>query len=117
MGGLFLDIWIVYLSRLLLRLWRSWGSSTWKKLEAKVDSSLVLKGSGFWDCTTVEIAYSYNFEDQTFSATDSKPYLITRFAEQRVERFRSGEIAVIRVNPQRPQRSILKRDDQPEVIH
>ena len=111
MGGLVLDVWIAYLIKSVLRLRRLWGSSNWPVVRAKVDSSW-LDGGWIWNCPTAEVAYTYDFEGQTYSAIDSKPFMIEASVLQRVGRYRRGEAVRVRVNPVHPQRSVLKRADQ-----
>ncbi len=111
MGGLVLDVIIAYLIKSALRLRRLWGSSKWPLVHAKVDSSW-LDGGWVWNCPTAEVAYTYDFEDQTYSAIDSKPFMIEASVLQRVGRYRRGEAVRVRVNPVHPQRSVLKQADQ-----
>jgi len=107
MGGLFLDVWIAYLIKLILRSLRGWGSSSWQLVKCKIESSLFDKSWAF-NCPTVYITYAYDFEGQSYYGEDSKPFLNTSFAKERVERFRPGEMAMVKVNPRQPQKSILK---------
>ena len=111
LGGLVLDVVIAYLIKSALRLRRLWGSSKWPVVQAKVDSSW-LDGGWVWNCPTAEVAYTYDFEGQTYSAIDSKPFLIETSVEERVERYRAGESVRVRVNPVQPQKSVLKQADQ-----
>jgi len=55
---------------------------------------------------------SGEFEGQTYSAIDSKPYINKNSAEVRVECYRAGETATVRVNPAQPQDSVLSQADQ-----
>jgi hypothetical protein len=111
LGGLVLDVVIAYLIKSALRLRRLWGSSRWPAVQARVDSSW-LGGSWVWNCPTAEIAYTYEFAGQTYSAIDSNPFFLTETAKRQVERFRRGEAAIVRVNPVQPTRSVLKQADQ-----
>jgi hypothetical protein len=111
LGGLVIDVVIAYLIKSTLRLYRFWGSSKWKSVPAKIDSSW-LDGSFFWNCYEADVAYTYEFEGQTYSAIDSKPYFIQNSAKVRVECYRAGETATIRVNPAQPQESVLRQADQ-----
>ena len=111
MGGLVIDVVIAYLIKSALRFYRFWGSRNWKSVPAKIDSSR-LDGSFVWNCYEADVAYTYKFEGQTFSAIDSKPYFIQNSAKLRVERYRAGETATIRVNPGQPQKSVLRQADQ-----
>lgn len=109
--GLVIDVVIAYFIKLALRLRRAWGSGNWTLVKAKIDSAWV-DGGWVWNCPTAEVAYTYVFDGQTYSWVDSKPFLSDTLAKEHVERFKPGETAIARVNPQQPQRSVLKRADQ-----
>jgi hypothetical protein len=111
LGGLILDVIIAYLIKSALRLRRAWGSSKWQRVQAKVDSSW-LGGGWVWNCPTAEVAYTYEFAGQTYSAIDSNPFLLTETAKGQVERFLPGEAAIVRVDPMQPTKSVLKQADQ-----
>ena len=111
MGGLVLDVVIAYLIKSALRLRRLLGSRKWPAVQARVDSAW-LGGSWVWNCPTAEIAYTYEFDGQTYSAIDSNPFFLTETAKIQVERFRCGDAAIVRVNPAEPSKSVLKQADQ-----
>ena len=111
MGGLVIDVLIAFLIKSALRLRRAWGSGKWQRVEAKVDSSY-LAGGWVWNCPTTEVAYTYTFAGQTYSAIDTNPFLSEGSANVELERFRPGKHAVVRVNPMQPQRSVLVWADQ-----
>jgi hypothetical protein len=111
MGGLFIDVWIAYVIKWILRLRRMRGSGSWQLVKAKIDSAL-FDDSWAFNCPTVYIEYTYDFEGQTYNGEDSKPFLIGRFARERMELFKPGATAMARVNPHQPQKSALKRSDQ-----
>lgn len=114
MGGLVIDIVIAFAIRSVLRFRRSWGSGKWKRVKARVDSSC-LAGGWVWNCRTTEIAYTYEFAGQTYSALDSNPFLSESSAAAELERFIPGKDAIARVNPRRPERSIIEWVDQREI--
>jgi hypothetical protein len=62
MGGLLLDIFVVYLIRVLIRRWRQLGTSVWDLKEARIaDISNRPTALG---CSVVELVYSYNVDDK-----------------------------------------------------
>lgn len=65
-----------------------------------------------WNCPTAEVAYTYKFAGQTYSAIDSTPFFLTETAKGQVGRFRPGKTAIVRVHPGQPTRSVLKQADQ-----
>ena len=107
MGGLFLDVVIAYLIRVALRLCRAWGSSKWERVQARVHSSRV--GGGYvWNCPTADVAYSYKFAGQRYSAIDSNPFFLSASAQEEAQRFRKGQEVMVKVNPALPQESVLE---------
>ncbi|HEY7403542.1 MAG TPA: DUF3592 domain-containing protein [Candidatus Angelobacter sp.] len=115
MVGLFIDVWIAYIIKLILRLYRTRGSSSWRRVKAKIDSSL-FDDSWVWNCPTVYVEYTYDFDGQTYNGEDSKPFLSGRFAKERQELFKPGEVAMVRVNPHLPEKSVLNRSDQTNPV-
>ncbi len=115
MGGLVIDIVIAYVIKFVLRLRRAWGSGKWERVKARIISS-ELGGGYVWNCPTTEIAYTYKFAGQKYSAIDSNPYLIKSSAQVEAERFKPGDTAIVRVNPREPQRSVMKWVDQQNEI-
>jgi hypothetical protein len=109
LGGLILDVIIAYLIKSALRLRRAWGSSKWQRVQAKVDSSW-LGGGWVWNCPTAEVAYTYEFAGQTYSAIDSNPFFFSSSAEEEANRFQSEQKIIIKVNPAQPEESVLERD-------
>lgn len=109
MGGFVLDVIIAYIIKTAVRWPRAWGSTRWERVQARVHSSRV--GGGFvWDCPTAEVAYSYQFAGERYSAIDSNPFFLTRSAEEAAERLRAGAKVMVRVNPASPQQSLLEVD-------
>ena len=109
MGGLVLDVVIAYLIKVVLRWRRALGSSRWERVQARVHSSRV-GGGWVWNCPTVEVAYSYEFGGQRYSAIDSNPFFSSASAELEAERFRAGQKVIVKVNPLLPQKSVLQPD-------
>jgi Protein of unknown function (DUF3592) len=107
LGGLVLDVVIAYLIKSALRWRRFWKSSKWERVQATVHSSRV--GGGYvWNCPTAEVAYSYNFAGERYSALDSDPFFFSNSAEEAAERLRAGEKVIVRVNPALPEESVLE---------
>jgi hypothetical protein len=113
-GGLFLDVFIAFIVKLILRAKRSWGSSKWKLVKAKIDNSCV-GGGWVMNCPTAEVGYAYEFNGMTYSVIDAQPFFMDSSAKYYVARRTRGETAFVRVNPDEPKRSGLRRADQPEL--
>jgi len=109
LGGLVLDVIIAYIIKTAVRWRRAWGNSKWERVQARVHSSRV--GGGYvWNCPTAEVAYSYEFAGERYSAIDSNLFFLTASAEEAAERLRAGEKVIVRVNPALPQESVLEPD-------
>ena len=80
-------------------------------MDARVDSCY-LAGGWVWNCPTAEVAYTYKFAGQTYSAIDSNPFLSETSAKVELDRFKEGKHAVVRVNPRQPHESVMKWADQ-----
>ena len=115
MGDLIFDPIIAYLIKVVIRFYRIQASRGWKIVKAKISSSVV-GGGWVWDCPTVEVSYTFDLDGRTYRATDVKPFFYDTFAELDAGRFVPGQAAFVRVKPQDPQGSLLRRDDQPNKI-
>jgi hypothetical protein len=110
LGGLVLDVVIAYLIKSAMRWRRFWNSSKWERVQATIHSSRV--GGGYvWSCPTAEVAYSYKFASERYSAIDSNPFFFPNSAEEAAERLRAGEKVLVRVNPAQPEESVLDADN------
>ena len=106
--GLIADVIIAYLIKLILRTIRRWQSRNWQLVMGRIDSSVV---GGGWvlNCPTVELGCTYEFNGQTYSAIDRKPFLSDKLAMLDAESFKVGDMAKVRVNPAQPQQSFIPR--------
>jgi uncharacterized protein DUF3592 len=109
--GLIIDVVIAYLIKLIVRVGLVLESKSWKQLPAKIDSSS-FADEWVWNCPTVHVTYSFQLDGQNYSGEDSKPFFFSGRGEDDAERFKAGQTVVVRVNPHRPQRSVLRRADQ-----
>ena len=111
MGGLVIDVWLAFVVKLILRFWRTRGCGKWQLVKARIDSSHV-GGGWVWNCPTTEIGYTYDIHGQTYSSIDTKPFLMDSSAKAYAERFERGQKPSVRVDPVRPERSVLRESDQ-----
>jgi hypothetical protein len=113
--GLIIDVLIAYVIKLIVRLGRARGSSNWRLVTATIATSRFDDNWG-WNCPTVHIAYTYQLDGETYSGQDSKPFLFSRLGEEGAECFKPGETAKVRVDPHEPERSVLRRADQANLV-
>ena len=109
--GLIIDVLIAYLIKLTVRVGRLLKSGSWKQISAKIDSSS-FEDKWVWNCPTVHITYTFQLDGQNYSGKDSNPFFFPRLGQEDAERFKPGEMALVRVNPREPTRSVLRRGDQ-----
>jgi hypothetical protein len=55
------------------------------------------------------VGYTYEYEEKLYRGTDSKPFLSSTFAKDYLESFQVPETVVVKVNPERPERSVLRK--------
>jgi uncharacterized protein DUF3592 len=106
--GLIVDVIVAYVIKLILRTVRRWQSRNWPLVMGRIDRSVV-GGGWVFNCPTVEVAYTYDFKRQTYSAIDRKPFLSDKLATLDAGDFKVGAMAKVRVNPVRPQQSFIPR--------
>src|ERR1700744_1659154 len=105
MSGLVLDVFVVYLFRVLVRAWRRQGTSAWESREASIASiscPLIT-----WGCPIAEVVYLYKIDNDTYSGSESIPFVWRSSAEEYVRRHPQGSILTVRVKPSEPEMSTV----------
>ena len=105
MGGLFVDILVVYLVRILYRAWKQRGTSTWDLKEAKLVS--ITRPPTGYGCPVVELVYSYAEDGRTCWGSADIPFIWRSSADDYVGRHPVGSVLVVRVKPGDPDISTL----------
>ena len=109
MGGLVIDVFLVYLFRTLLRKWRQRGTSQWEARKAQVAS---ISSPLVWGCPVVEVVYLYRINEETYSGLETVPFIWLSSAEDYVRRNPQQSILIARVKPGDPARSTIRNEDQ-----
>jgi hypothetical protein len=111
--GLVIDVLIAFLAKLFVRFHRTWGCRDWPRVQATLQSSSV---GGGWtlNCPTTELTYRYSFQGEGYVSCDRKPFFSGSSAKGYVARYGPGATPWVRVNPNDPSQSVLRRADQPE---
>jgi hypothetical protein len=104
MVGLFLDIVLEYLIRVIGRAIKRRRSRGWPTVSATVASSECPKSSG---CNLAEIIYLYSVNGERYSGTNKKPFLSHDSAEEYIRHFVPGTEFTVRVKPNDPGVSIV----------
>jgi hypothetical protein len=108
--GWFLDVYLAYAYKTLLRIWRARGSETWPECAATVRSASLYR-AGF-GCSTVEVVYTYIVEGSTYGGMYEKPFISPESAENFTSRFPTGSKLVVRLKPGELGVSLTRDRDQ-----
>lgn len=113
LGGWYLDVVVGYLIRSIVRLVKLHRSDGWPLENAVVSGSRCPPAP--YGGPVAEISYTYNYAGSYYAGVHREPFLWRSSAEDYAARFISGNHIVIRVNPKRPEISIVRQDDQTRV--
>jgi hypothetical protein len=114
MGGLVLDIFIVYLFRVLIRAWRRLGTSEWELRKATVAS--VSCPPIAWGCPIVEVVYLYKIDEMTYSGSANIPFIWRSSANEYARKHPQESILEVRVKPGDPEISVMRAEDQARAV-
>jgi hypothetical protein len=108
--GWYLDIILGYPIRLLLRAFRERNCLSWPTEKGTVIESA---------CPAItyggpvgEVTYTYTHQGEYYSGTHREPFFLSDSAEAYARRVESGSEIVIRVNPEKPELSLVRNNDQ-----
>jgi hypothetical protein len=105
MGGLIIDVFLVYIVRALFRLTRELRTSDWKTGTARVASTTCPRIP--FGCPVCEVAYVYDANGETYSGLDEIPFVWQSSADSFAAIHPPDTPVAIRANPKAPQRSFL----------
>lgn len=114
MGGLVLDIFVVYLLRVLVRTWKRRGTFGWTLQQASIES--ISCPLTTWGCPIAEVVCLYKIGDETYSGSDDIPFIWRSSAEDYVRRHPEGSTLLVRVKPGDPEISVLRTGDQVRAV-
>ena len=110
MGGWFIDIFVEYLFRVLVRMVKRRGSSTWPIAKAIVTSSAC--PNAVYGCDVAEVYYTYRVGGELYTGTNEEPFIFHDSGENYISRFALGTEFVVRVKPGDPSATIVREEDQ-----
>ena len=110
MGGRYIDIVIGYLIRAVIRLVKLHKSDGWPLEQAVVSSSTWPPAP--YGGPVAEIGYTYNHAGGYYAGVHSEPFILRSSAEDYATKFAVGSHITIRIDPKRPETSVLREDDQ-----
>lgn len=101
---------IVYALRSAVLLIKQAGTGNWVCSEATVTAEPSVS-QGFWG-PTVEVVYQYRFNGELYTGLHEQPFLSADSQRSYVARFSNGRTFVVRFNPDKPDRSVIRQQDQ-----
>jgi hypothetical protein len=97
MGGMFADVFVIYLSKSIVRLFLFFESWRWKRVPASVlDCIAPDPGIG---CPLVKIHYQVNSNGDSWAVREEMPFISARDARRYAEKFAENCTINVRVNP------------------
>jgi hypothetical protein len=109
MGGLFLDIFIEYVFRILLRGIRLFRSRHWPVVNASVLSAgCPQSGLG---CTVANVDYEYDANGVKYAESFEKPFIASTSGMAYAQQFVKGADFLVRVKPGDPSVSVAAPQD------
>jgi Protein of unknown function (DUF3592) len=109
MGGLVLDIYVEFIVRVIVRLFRARGSRSWPVVKAEVTGTSCNPG-GF-GCAVANITYEYRVNGELYTGADANPFVSTSSAKDYLEDYPTGSELLVRVKPGRPDFSVVRQKD------
>lgn len=113
MLGWYLDILIGYLIRYIVRFVKLQRSEDWPLENAVVSGSRCPPAPS--GGRVAEVAYTYTHRGEYYAGVHREPFILRSSAEDCAARFITGNHIVIRVDPKRPEISIVRQDDQTRI--
>jgi hypothetical protein len=113
MGGLVLDIFVLYLIRVLSCAWKHRGTAGWELTKANIAS--ISSPLITWGCPVVEVVYVYKLNDEIYSGSETIPFIWRSSAEDYVQRNPKDSVVTVRLKPQAPEISVMRSVDQRSI--
>ena len=107
---MFLDIFVEYLFRVVLRVTKIHGSSTWPVAKATVTSSDCPTSA--FGCPVAEIYYTYRVNGELYTGVHEKPFILHSSGELYARQLSQGRDFAVRLRPVDPSASIVRAEDR-----
>jgi hypothetical protein len=106
MGGLLLDVWIEFVIRIAINLYRRATSRSWTVVRARVTGGYSERGSTAGSELAI-VNYRYKVEGELFTGKHKEPFLLSGRLDDYVSLFPADGECWVRVSPADPSRSFL----------
>jgi hypothetical protein len=101
------DIFIAFIDRALIVLWRKAISRKWPVMTGTIRASTYERP--IWGCDYALIRYQYKTSGERYEGVLKKPFLFRNYGEAYVRRFPGGSEVLIRVHPKDRSKSVFVR--------
>jgi hypothetical protein len=108
--GWFIDIFIEFFYRALVRMWKIRGVSNWPLAKATVTSSAC--PTAFLGCPVAEIYYIYLVNGEKYTGLHKRAFIVQGSGELYADLFPPSKEISIRLKPCDPATSLVLEDDQ-----
>ena len=89
--------------------WKRRRSTDWSLVQGRVHEAQATWERRFW---VVRLSYSYSANGEYYSGEDKQRFATERRANEYMERFPSNATIFVRYNPNDPEVSVMRRDEQ-----
>ena len=113
--GFFLDIYVEYFVRVIVRFFERWNARSWNIMTAEVTDTGYRRGG--IGCAVADISYRYEIDGQLYTGTNSVPFISDGSAKDYVEHYGPKSQMLIRVRPGDPGFSVVREADLYRVEH
>lgn len=113
--GFFIDVYVEYLVRVIVRFFQRWNARSWRILTAEVTAASYRTGG--IGCAVADVGYMYEIDDQVYTGINSAPFIFDSSARDYAKHYSPKSNLMIRVKPESPLCSVVQDNDQYPVEH
>jgi hypothetical protein len=107
MGGLFVDVYVEWLIRMVVNDIRMFRSRSWPVVDGIVFDATCPRALG--GCHVADVYYDYTFSGESFSGIHEEPFVAHSLGQDYILQFPTGSDYPVRVNPRDPSKSVAVR--------
>ena len=108
MAGWFVDIFIEWLIRMIVKDVRTLKSTSWPVVTATVTSTRCDRAG--YGCHLADVHFDYSWDEKGFSGLHEEPFMMLDSGEEYARRFPEGTKIRVRVKPSDPEVTVALPD-------
>jgi hypothetical protein len=113
--GFFLDIYVEYFVRVIIRFFKRWNARSWDIVTAEVTDTDYRRGG--IGCAVADVSYRYEIDGQVYTGTNSVPFISDGSAKDYVEHYSPKNRLLIRAKAEDLGSSVVREADLYRVEH